>query len=477
VIDVPKALVIVTGVAGLGDELARRVEANVLPKAAAQTSGELRQAVARAVAAADPAGAQCRHDQAVKAARVERWAEAAGTGALAGRDLPAADALAADNRINALAAALRADGAAGGMDFLRAQVFAGLLLGRPVAAPADAPAPAPAADAPAADAPAPVPAAGTGDIPGLAATDDPVPDQVPAVGPAPDAPAPGGDSATGHGGDLGGATDCGAAAGGAGDSAAGSAAVSGSGYAGGAGLVSGAPARLARVAAGPAPPPGLVGPPGGWGHLTGSVNLTLPLAALLGEGGAPAEVAGFGPVPAAAAAQLAAAAWQSPAMRWCITVTDAAGRAAGHGCATSSPAAAAAARGPGAAVGGGPGGASGGWAFQVTVAALATGDCDHHRETPGYVPPKSLRHLIEIRDQTCSFPGCRRPARQCDLDHSVAYARGGRSCECNLAPLCRLHHKIKQARGWKLEQPEPGVLQWTAPSGWRYTVTPRGHPT
>jgi hypothetical protein len=44
-------------------------------------------------------------------------------------------------------------------------------------------------------------------------------------------------------------------------------------------------------------------------------------------------------------------------------------------------------------------------------------------------------------------------------------------------PLCRLHHKIKQARGWNLVQPEPGVLQWTAPSGWRYTITPRGHPT
>jgi hypothetical protein len=111
------------------------------------------------------------------------------------------------------------------------------------------------------------------------------------------------------------------------------------------------------------------------------------------------------------------------------------------------------------------------------VAALAAGDCDHARQAPGYVPPKSLRHLIEVRDITCRFPGCRRPARHCDLDHTLAHARGGRTCECDLAPLCRLHHKIKQASGWRLEQPEPGMLQWTAPSGWRYTTTPHAHPT
>jgi hypothetical protein len=152
VIDVPKALVIVNGVAGLDNGVVRKVEAQVLPKAPAQTTGELRRAAARAVAAADPAAAQRRHDQVVQAARVERWAAAAGTGALAGRDLPAADVLAADNRINALAAALRADGAAGGIDLLRAQVFAGLLLGRPVAAAGHLA--APAADSPA-DASAP----------------------------------------------------------------------------------------------------------------------------------------------------------------------------------------------------------------------------------------------------------------------------------------------------------------------------------
>jgi hypothetical protein len=420
VIDVPKALVLVTGTAGLDDELARRVEAEVLPKAWKQTAGELRQAVGRAVAAVDPAAAQRRHDAAVKTARVERWAEAAGTGALAGRDLPAADALAADNRVNALAAALKADGAAGGMDFLRAQVFIGLLLGRPVAAPAE-------------------PAA----LPGEAVAEA-------ADGAGPDGAGSGGDTAADGG--AGGVAACDADP------------------------VPGAPAGLARASAGP-PAPAMSALANGWGRLCGSINLTLPLATLLGEGGAPGEVAGFGPVPAAAAAQLAAAGWDSPAMRWCVTVTDADGRAVGHGCATRRPRATGAPASPTATGHGSGDAAGGGWAFTVTVAALAAGQCDHAREAAGYVSPPSLRHLIEIRDRTCSFPGCRRPARQCDLDHTRAYDRGGRSCECNLAPLCRLHHKIKQARGWRLTQPEPGVLQWTTPSGWRYTVTPRGHPT
>jgi hypothetical protein len=142
----------------------------------------------------------------------------------------------------------------------------------------------------------------------------PAPANFPAMGDAAGAGAgPAGGSAAGGGGDL-------AAAG-----------------AGGGRETAAAPAGLARVAAGPAlsagGPPGGWGPLGGWGRLAGSINLTVPLATLLGESAAPGEVAGFGPVPAAAAHQLAHTAAASPAMRWCVTVTDANGAAAGHGCA------------------------------------------------------------------------------------------------------------------------------------------------
>ena len=38
--------------------------------------------------------------------------------------------------------------------------------------------------------------------------------------------------------------------------------------------------------------------------------------------------------------------------------------------------------------------------------------------------------------------------------------------------LCRHHHRRKQAEGWWLEQPEPGVLVWHTPAGRTYTTTP-----
>jgi hypothetical protein len=36
--------------------------------------------------------------------------------------------------------------------------------------------------------------------------------------------------------------------------------------------------------------------------------------------------------------------------------------------------------------------------------------------------------------------------------------------------------RCKQAEGWWLEQPEPGVLKWRTPSGRTYTTTPTEYP-
>jgi len=43
---------------------------------------------------------------------------------------------------------------------------------------------------------------------------------------------------------------------------------------------------------------------------------------------------------------------------------------------------------------------------------------------------------------------------------------------CEGSPLCRHHHRCKQAEGWRLAQPEPGVLVWHTPAGRTYTTTP-----
>jgi hypothetical protein len=103
---------------------------------------------------------------------------------------------------------------------------------------------------------------------------------------------------------------------------------------------------------------------------------------------------------------------------------------------------------------------------------VARGSCDHEHAETGYRPSRKLQHLVKARNARCTAPGCGRPAARCDLDHTVAWDKGGITCECGLAPLCRHHHRVKQANGWRLEQPEPGLLIWHTPSGRSYTTRP-----
>ncbi|WP_346048262.1 HNH endonuclease signature motif containing protein [Actinomadura chokoriensis] len=101
--------------------------------------------------------------------------------------------------------------------------------------------------------------------------------------------------------------------------------------------------------------------------------------------------------------------------------------------------------------------------------ACRGGDETHGR--PGYRPPAALRREIEHRHPTCVFPTCNQPSHRCDLDHTVPW-RPGITCRCNLAPLCRRHHRLKQSPGWTLHQIWPGLLIWTTPSGGWYMVRP-----
>ena len=87
--------------------------------------------------------------------------------------------------------------------------------------------------------------------------------------------------------------------------------------------------------------------------------------------------------------------------------------------------------------------------------------CDHKHSESGYQPSRRLQHLIESRSTTCSAPGCQHAASRCDLDHPIPHDQGSPTCECNLAPLCRHHHRCRQSSGWALSQPSPGVLRWT----------------
>ena len=130
-IDMPKALVLLTGLAGQKPELAHTVEAQVLGRAPAQTTGQLRACLNRALLAADPAAAERRRQREEKYARIEQTPEPGGvTATLGGRYLPVTATVAAWNRISALARQLKGAGADGSLDELRVQVYLALLTGQ-----------------------------------------------------------------------------------------------------------------------------------------------------------------------------------------------------------------------------------------------------------------------------------------------------------------------------------------------------------
>ena len=136
------------------------------------------------------------------------------------------------------------------------------------------------------------------------------------------------------------------------------------------------------------------------------VSLTMPLSTWLGLAAEPAVLDGYGPIPAALARQIAAeAARDHPTTTtWrCIPVDD------------------------------------------VHRTVLGVGDTI---PTPRHDPTPRMRHLATAADPCCVWPNCSRRAVSCDLDHRVPFhhdrpEHGGPTCPCNIAPLCRRHHRLK----------------------------------
>ena len=79
--------------------------------------------------------------------------------------------------------------------------------------------------------------------------------------------------------------------------------------------------------------------------------------------------------------------------------------------------------------------------------------------------------VVITRDATCRLPGCNRAAALCDLDHRDKFTDHGPTCPCNLSPLCRRHHRMKDAGGWQLLRRDDR-LRWITPTGREYNVTP-----
>jgi hypothetical protein len=104
-------------------------------------------------------------------------------------------------------------------------------------------------------------------------------------------------------------------------------------------------------------------------------------------------------------------------------------------------------------------------------------DLNTQLHTDAYEIPDRIREQVILRDRTCVFPRCTRPARSCDVDHVIPHdpdaeeegrPQPGPTQTDNLAALCRGHHRLKTHSAWRYEMVAPGIYEWTSPHGHRY---------
>lgn len=81
----------------------------------------------------------------------------------------------------------------------------------------------------------------------------------------------------------------------------------------------------------------------------------------------------------------------------------------------------------------------------------------------GRHPSAKLKTAIQIRDGTCAFWTCSRPAVECDNDHDEPYPVGATS-GANLKALCRRHHRMKTFAIVRTEFDGSGH-RWRMPDG------------
>ncbi len=199
----------------------------------------------------------------------------------------------------------------------------------------------------------------------------------------------------------------------------------------GAGRANGADILLDLIAAATRDPDRTPAPDGQGVNPKVVLNLTVPLSVALGLTDAPAELSGHGLIPAALAREIivehgARAVWR------CLYVDDD----------PTSP---------------------------LTGRVLGAGRAAHD---PTYTPSAMTAAMVRARDHTCRFPGCRRQAHGCDLDHVTPHTGGGATCETNLVPLCRHHHRLKTHTGFSPNRdPATDTLTWTTPTGATITLT------
>ncbi|WP_344790584.1 HNH endonuclease [Gryllotalpicola daejeonensis] len=101
---------------------------------------------------------------------------------------------------------------------------------------------------------------------------------------------------------------------------------------------------------------------------------------------------------------------------------------------------------------------------RILTGPISSAIIDFDRTT--YRVPAELKRMILLRDEHCRAPNCPHPAKE--LDHTIDYARGGKTARANLAGFCANHHHVKHEAGWSVTQFADGVLDWIGPTRRHY---------
>ncbi|MGN8132866.1 HNH endonuclease [Paenarthrobacter sp. 22069] len=83
-----------------------------------------------------------------------------------------------------------------------------------------------------------------------------------------------------------------------------------------------------------------------------------------------------------------------------------------------------------------------------------------------YRLPETIKQWIRMRDRKCTFPGCSNHTPDNDIDHGTAWHHGGSTGISNLAQLCPKHHRLKHNSHWTPDAATPNEPPgWTSPTG------------
>jgi hypothetical protein len=163
-------------------------------------------------------------------------------------------------------------------------------------------------------------------------------------------------------------------------------------------------------------------------HRRGVVELTADLPTLMGLADRVGDLAGWGPVIADIARQIAAARTGDGETTWRFSVTD-----------------------------------------PLTGRLLHHGTTRPPRRDPRRRPTPRQRAFVKARDRTCRGPGCRVPAARSEIDHRIDHAKGGPTKVWNLDAECGHCHDLKDA-GWTVRRNAFDDTTWTSLLGHTYHV-------